>query len=164
MSRHAHLAHLQHPPIVKVGEYVKRGQHIGYIGNTGNSTASHLHFEVRRVRPPTWTSYVSKYSKNAVKDLYVDPAPFIKDGVPADFTHVGSGYLQWNGFVWHPGIDINSSDDEGKKVYAPFNGRVLFSGGVSLWNKVGKRVLPSFFNSGWGNHIWIEVNEADPGV
>jgi len=41
-SRYAHLQSY----VVKQGERVKRGQLIGYVGNTGNSVAPHLHYEV----------------------------------------------------------------------------------------------------------------------
>ena len=32
---------------VKVGDYISRGDVIGWVGSTGNSTGPHLHFEIR---------------------------------------------------------------------------------------------------------------------
>jgi len=39
-------AHLS-KALVKAGDVVKEGQHIGESGNTGNSSGPHLHFEMR---------------------------------------------------------------------------------------------------------------------
>ena len=63
-SLYAHLSRY----IVKVGQVVKQGQIIGYMGNTGGSTGQHLHFELHK------GGWNNQYS-NEVNPLhyYVDP-------------------------------------------------------------------------------------------
>ncbi len=42
-SRYAHNS----VNLVKVGDYIKKGQIIAYVGSSGRSTGNHLHFEIR---------------------------------------------------------------------------------------------------------------------
>jgi murein DD-endopeptidase MepM/ murein hydrolase activator NlpD len=41
-TRYGHLSGYA----VKVGQTVKRGQVIGYVGSTGRSTGAHVHYEI----------------------------------------------------------------------------------------------------------------------
>ena len=40
-------AHMNSAPIVSVGQNVSKGQKLGYVGSTGNSTGNHLHLEMK---------------------------------------------------------------------------------------------------------------------
>ena len=53
--------------VVKVGDRVQQGQVIGLMGSTGNSSGSHVHFEVR------------------INNTPVDPKPYLPPNGPNDF-------------------------------------------------------------------------------
>ena len=42
-----YYAHMRNIIRVKIGDHVEKGQIIGYMGNSGSSTGTHLHFEIR---------------------------------------------------------------------------------------------------------------------
>lgn len=58
--------------VVKPGDVVEKGQLIGYVGSTGNSSGSHLHLEFRR------------------DHVTVDPLEYIV--IPEEITVLGEGY------------------------------------------------------------------------
>lgn len=64
LTRSQHLANI----MVKTGDTVQAGQIIGHMGNTGDSTAQHLHFEV------------------IINGSTVNPAPYI-EGLPIPKQH-----------------------------------------------------------------------------
>jgi murein DD-endopeptidase MepM/ murein hydrolase activator NlpD len=43
-------AHMLSHDVVKIGEYVKKGQIVGEVGNSGISTGPHLHYEIKYVK------------------------------------------------------------------------------------------------------------------
>jgi murein DD-endopeptidase MepM/ murein hydrolase activator NlpD len=63
--------HLAAMPVVRMKQKVAPGQHIGYVGMTGNASACHLHFELwagrwyrggRAVNPTYWLQQWDAYS------------------------------------------------------------------------------------------------------
>jgi murein DD-endopeptidase MepM/ murein hydrolase activator NlpD len=59
-------AHLAEPSLLHTGESVRTGQPIGVVGDTGDATACHLHFEIWTA--PGWYQGGSP----------IDPLPFLK--------------------------------------------------------------------------------------
>jgi len=61
-TRYGHLSRLN----VAAGQFVHKGDVIGYVGTTGRSTGPHLHYEVR------------------VAGVAVNPVPYMQETVPAE--------------------------------------------------------------------------------
>ena len=74
---YSHYAHLKDIS-VKENEKVNEGQLIGHIGTTGNSTAPHLHFEVR-IKDFSSNVYVKGLNIEQIKKKYVNPEEWIKE-------------------------------------------------------------------------------------
>lgn len=72
-SIYAHLSRID----VSVGEVVKRGQAIGAVGSTGNSTAPHLHLTLKRVG-------ATAAGLTTFPGDIVDPRPYFANGVIAE--------------------------------------------------------------------------------
>jgi murein DD-endopeptidase MepM/ murein hydrolase activator NlpD len=72
-SVYTRYCHMIRQPSVHVGQIVTAGQIIGYVGSSGHSGSTHLHFEV----------HLGDQSRNTA----VDPIPFmIKHGAPLGTT------------------------------------------------------------------------------
>jgi len=74
---YAHLSKVK----VRRGQEIEMGETIGKVGNTGNSTGAHLHYEVRTGNNKTGEGY--KYGDD------IDPAPYLLD------SEVSLGLTEW---------------------------------------------------------------------
>lgn len=80
-------AHLRSGLVVRNGEYVKKGQRLGYMGDSGNAYGAHLHFEVikngERINP---TSYLDS-------DLYDDNNSYSMKYKVGDIVEINGVYV-----------------------------------------------------------------------
>ncbi len=168
MPDYHRLGHMKDAPLVKIGDWVERGRLIGYVGTSGASSGPHCHYDIFGCsldyikRLGGFCFYVYRWSLMAVKDLFKDPAPFIKDGIPCAWSipQVGYHYCQGvrdskNGYYYHPGEDVNGVNDFGKPIYAPVTGRVVYVQAPKdrAWNRLFGWLA---WGKGWGNMVVIE--------
>ena len=111
-------AHMQKGISVKNGQYVKKGQVLGYMGNTGNSYGAHLHFEVwkgnTRINP---TEYLEKDLPSKINVIYQTHDKVVHKywGEITNYNNVNSnGYA---GYIGHAmdGLKVRLSNSA--KVY-----------------------------------------------
>lgn len=88
-TRYAHQKYLN----VKVGDYVQKGDVLGYMGATGNVTGAHVHFEVR------------------INGNIVNPYDYVFNGKQFPSTKGYTGIITYQGYTdkWNP--EVNKCDD-----------------------------------------------------
>jgi len=138
---------------LKVGMKVKRGDLLGEVGTTGNSTAPHIHIDIFKNRPQKWGEYVWALSKDQVQERYVDPYKYVSasEEIPMKWNSIGNDWLDpitnsdgRKGF--HPGLDLNwgSGWDDFK-----FPANSIVNGEIAYIGKDGR-------SGGWGNFMVIK--------
>ncbi|EAJ6041490.1 M23 family metallopeptidase, partial [Campylobacter jejuni] len=64
------FAHMMRKEVVKAGQFVNKGQLIGYSGNTGLSTGPHLHYEVRFINKTLEPLYFLNLQRKNMNDFF----------------------------------------------------------------------------------------------
>lgn len=63
-------AHMTRKDVVKAGDFVNKGDLIGYIGNTGLSTGPHLHYEVRFINKTLEPLYFLNLKRKNMNEFF----------------------------------------------------------------------------------------------
>lgn len=140
----AKYAHLESLPDLKVGQIIKRGDKIGRMGNTGSSTANHLHRDlIYGFRSKIWRLSEIEIGEDHARQS----ATFLNKYLFGIKPHITSYYCDPNYknskgiWIYHPGYDVvpidrHKKDGEKKLLKEHFDifwsedqpGQVLFSG------------------------------------
>ena len=81
--------HMRAASTFKTGDVIERGDTLGYVGNSGNSTVAHLHFDIYKQWPRAWSvNPVGYYYIGDVKNL-TDTKTFVFEDMIESLTLFG---------------------------------------------------------------------------
>lgn len=141
----------------KGDKVVKHTTPIGTVGTGNGQYYAHLHFSISENLSVTdLYRYISGWSKSKVEKYYENPKDIDFDkmfGKKVDVGNFGYDWLQWIGYGYHPGVDVNGlnggNTDFGYAFKSSCDGTVIYE----------KRTW--FKNGGWGNCIIISEDEKE---
>ena len=152
-TRYAHQKYLN----VKVGQTVKKGDILGYMGTTGNSTGNHVHFEVR------------------INGNTVNPYDYVFNGKTIDCNTDYTGVITYQVYTnkWLPEVNKCDNTDNGYAgIYGqaitlfrckPQNGEIIYEAHELGGNWIGA-VNSNDYSSGNGNSFAGNLNKPIDGI
>lgn len=138
--------------------FVRKGQRvlkyvtpIGTLGDGNGQYYAHLHFSISEgLTPAQLKAYIARWPLDKVKQFYRDPRKVdfkTMFGRPMDVGNFGYGWLQWIGYGFHPGVDVNGLGGGNSDFGYVFKSSC---DGVVIWEE-----RTWFKNGGWGNLIMV---------
>jgi hypothetical protein len=117
--------HLKEKSALKVGAAVKKGQTIGYMGSTGNSTGAHLHWGIKK--DGKWIDpepYLDKDYPVKTQSYVSVKLPALKKGAKGEAVKAMQILLEGNGFPCGKGATGNfgSGTEKALNKYKKANG------------------------------------------
>lgn len=146
VTLYAHLDNVQAD--IVAGNFVRQGQVLGFMGDTGHSFGAHLHFEIRLYNEAP--NINSLHDTN--KFVWIDPTPYLDTDLPKDVAELDEGSF----------ADYPEGSNKYYRVRTSFTESKTSKGSYSKWANALNR-WKAYKNYGYhiydndGNQLDVEV-------